>query len=456
MLRIFSFRIVKWKLMLCAGDLVCYCLSVLAGLFFTSPDTIMATITLNKISFLLMGFIYLLVFLIADLYDHQSDYFQTVKLLQVFFSCWIGIGVVVLVFYFPAGTFIGRAFLIIQAVAFSVLMVTWRVTFSATLAQRLQKRILIIGAGNAGQRLLKAIKARPRFGILPVGFVDDDSQKAGTTVGGLPVLGDSCRCEELVKKHQVSLAVVAITHDKSPKLIDTLIKMSWNSCQLMDMPTFYEYLTGKLPTAHISDSWFFQWNLNNTKLYYQHLKRLMDLSLAIIGLALSWPLFALITLLIKIDSGGPVFYQQERIGQGGKPFNILKFRTMIKNADSCGPHWTSNNDPRVTRVGRFLRKLRFDELPQLINILKGEMSIVGPRPLVHCSFKKTIPYFNYRLLVKPGITGWAQVMYPDGLNLETTPEKLKYDLYYIKNIGFLLDLVILLKTVRIVLFGRGI
>ena len=164
----------------------------------------------------------------------------------------------------------------------------------------------------------------------------------------------------------------------------------------------------------------------------------------------------LTAIVIKLDSKGPIFFSQERLGFKGKAFKIMKFRTMINDAVNCGPLWTTKNDPRITRVGRIIRKLRLDELPQLINILKGEMSFIGPRPLAHTSLMTDIPYYKYRLLVKPGITGWAQVVYPYGIEAETTPEKLKYDLYYIKNIGFLLDMAILLKTVRTVLFGCGV
>jgi lipopolysaccharide/colanic/teichoic acid biosynthesis glycosyltransferase len=160
-------------------------------------------------------------------------------------------------------------------------------------------------------------------------------------------------------------------------------------------------------------------------------------------------------LLIKLDSKGPVFFLQERLGQKGVPFKIIKFRTMFHGSENNGPVWTDLNDPRITRVGRFIRKLRLDELPQLLNILKGEMSFIGPRPLAHTSYMDQILFYDYRTLVKPGITGWAQVTYPEGLTIDTTQEKLKYDLYYIKNMGLLLDLAILLKTVRTVIFGKG-
>ena len=163
----------------------------------------------------------------------------------------------------------------------------------------------------------------------------------------------------------------------------------------------------------------------------------------------------LTALLIKLDSKGPIFFRQERLSQKGKPFQIIKFRTMVDGAENNGPVWTDYNDPRITRAGKIIRKLRIDEFPQLLNIIQGEMSFIGPRPLAHTDYMEKIEFYNYRTLVKPGITGWAQVMFPDGLTIETTPEKLKYDLYYIKNLSFLLDLAILLKTVRIVIFGKG-
>jgi lipopolysaccharide/colanic/teichoic acid biosynthesis glycosyltransferase len=224
----------------------------------------------------------------------------------------------------------------------------------------------------------------------------------------------------------------------------------------MDMPTLYEIITRKLPTEHLSEKLIFEWNINTTRINYLRLKRFIDLILATIFLIITAPIMALTALTIKFGSGGPVFFCQERVGYKGKVFKIIKFRTMINDAADCGPLWTTKNDPRVTGVGRIIRKLRFDELPQLINIFRGEMSFIGPRPLAHCSLMTDIRYYKYRLLVKPGITGWAQVMYPDGIEVDTTPEKLKYDLYYIKNLGILLDVAILLKTIRTVLFGRGI
>jgi hypothetical protein len=201
---------------------------------------------------------------------------------------------------------------------------------------------------------------------LPSGFVDDD-QKVGTRLDDLPVLGFFPI--DLISELKVNLAVAAITGKRDTKLTNNLIKLSWDDCRLIDMPNFYEFLTGKLPTDHITDDWIFDWSVNSKKIYYIRLKRLIDLVLAGILSALVSPLMLATALLIKLDSKGPVFFLQERLGQKGEPFKIIKFRTMYQGSENNGPVWTNHNDPRITRVGKIIRKLR-DELPQLLNILR--------------------------------------------------------------------------------------
>jgi lipopolysaccharide/colanic/teichoic acid biosynthesis glycosyltransferase len=396
----------------------------------------------------------------------------------------VGTLVAVLLFSFPYWRIIPRNFVEWHAVAFVWLLALWRFSFSAAaLPRRLQRKVLIIGAGRAGGEISKAIQQNPNSGLVVGGFIDDDPKKAGASVEGVSVLGDSNLLPDLIKQYAVDLVVVAITHEKSTALISSLSRLSFQGVPLTDMSGLYEFLTGKVPTDHISDTWLFIQSLNKRMLYYRHIKRLVDLVLAGLLLALTWPLMVLLSLVIRLDSAGPVFFRQERLGQDGEPFQILKLRTMIQDAESNGPCWATANDVRVTRAGRVLRKLRLDELPQLYNILKGEMSFIGPRPerevfirgflepvpevlegrragdpvglQVVCRHRERVPHYSYRLLVKPGVTGWAQVMHHYASSLEETKEKLEYDLYYIKNMGFLLDLAILLKTIRIVLFGRG-
>jgi exopolysaccharide biosynthesis polyprenyl glycosylphosphotransferase len=459
MLKIFSLPISPWKLILFCGDAMCYIISVIIALYFNHLTSIIIFeyVYEFKIYFISIGIVYLIVLFIADTYNYFKDFRHIINLVYVFIACWIGTLVVVLAFYFPLkGWIIGRTLLLIQALSFAILVSVWRFTFSViALPQRLEKRLIIVGAGKSGRYLLDSLRARTGCGFLTVGFVDDDTQKVGTRLSDLPVLGDSSQLADLINEHKVNLAVVAITGKRTPRLTNNLIMVSWDDCRLIDMPTFYEFLTGKLPTDHISDDWIFDWSVNSRKIYYIRLKRLIDLTLAGILLMVASPLMLVVALLIKLDSKGPIFFMQERLGQKGKPFTIIKFRTMFQGAENNGPVWTDHNDPRITRIGRFIRKLRLDELPQLWNIIRGEMSFIGPRPLAHTSYMDNIDFYKYRTLVKPGITGWAQVTFPEGLTIDSTQEKLKYDLYYIKNIGFLLDLAILLKTVRTVIFGQG-
>jgi exopolysaccharide biosynthesis polyprenyl glycosylphosphotransferase len=459
MFNIFGDHISKWKVLLFLGDVVCFAISVITALRLNPYTSGHPWEYLQEITWpvLIIGLVYCLVLYIGDVYDFQQDYRQVMNFGRVLISCWAGGLVAALIVYFPyKSAFIGRTLLIILTACFSILVGIWRFSFSTiALPQRLEKKLIIIGAGKSGRHLLEALREIPGNGFMPLGFVDDDSQKIGTDVDGLPVMGTSSELSALIQQHQVSLLVLAVMKDKSPALVKNLIQLSWSDCQLMDMPNLYEIVTKKLPTEHISEELIFEWNVNNTKIYYLRLKRFIDLLLSSIFLIATTPIMLLTAIVIKIDSKGPIFFAQERLGLKGKAFKIKKFRTMIQGAENNGPVWTNHNDPRITRAGKFIRKLRLDELPQLWNIIRGEMSFIGPRPLAHTSYMDTIDFFKYRTLVKPGITGWAQVTFPEGLTIETTEEKLKYDLYYIKNIGFLLDLAILLKTVRIVILGQG-
>lgn len=484
MIKILGGQISQWQLLLLLIDSLLYWFAVLLA-FIINPilQWRWSYFSSNAFNLVIIWLTYLTIFYIADLYDYQQDFRQRPIISRLFLALIIGTAAIIVLFFFPLGNFIGRWQLLLQAAIYSFLLITWRWAFSAlAIPRRLKRRLLIIGAGKAGRRLLEAIRRRHNIGLEVVGFVDDDQNKIGTEIDGVPVLGSSEALPVLHKQLQVKLLVLAITHEKSQKLLQTLTRVSWNGCQVIDMPTAYEYLANKIPIDHISDVWLFLNSLRTNKFYYRHLKRFLDLILSIILLILALPLLIVCAILIKLDSPGEVFYIQERMGQNGRPFRLIKFRTMFKDAEAQGPQWASVADPRITRVGHWLRKYRLDELPQLINVLKGEMSLVGPRPerevfirefvepisccrriqygglavpLVIDEFREKIPYYSYRLLVKPGITGWAQIMYNYASSFEETKEKLQYDLYYIKNMSFLLDLSILLKTIPAVIGARG-
>jgi exopolysaccharide biosynthesis polyprenyl glycosylphosphotransferase len=486
MLKILGIPLSIWPLTLLTGDLVMFGLSVPMG-YALSRKTLAIPwflIDLFIIPLILMGLTYVLVLYVANLYDHYQDFRRLEKISTIILSSLLGTLLVVLIFTMPSRHVLARSFVEWQGVIFVWLLVLWRFAFSAiALPLRLRRKALIIGAGKAGQEIHTVINRRKNSGLTVAGFLDDNPHKIGTFIEGTPVLGNSSQLGQLITTHRIGMLVMAITHSNPTGLLNNLVRFSLMGVQLIDMPSLYEFLAGKIPTDHISDVWLLIHSLNSNKVYYRHFKRVTDLVLASLGLALTWPLWVLITLAVKLDSPGPVFFRQDRLGKDGKPFRILKFRTMVNDAEKCGPQFACHRDPRITRVGRLLRKARLDELPQLYNILKGEMSFIGPRPerevfirefkeavpdlregrratdtrdcQVLCGYKERIPYYSYRLLIKPGITGWAQVMHSYTATLEETKEKLQYDLYYIKNMSLLLDLAILLKTIRIVLFGSG-
>jgi exopolysaccharide biosynthesis polyprenyl glycosylphosphotransferase len=486
MLWLLNFQFSQWALILLAGDLAVYSLSVMVGLYLQPMVGGVSWFfwEYDKLLLLLVGLNYVTILYIANLYDHYQDFRARENFSRLILSALIGTLTVTLFFYYLWGHFLARKFIEWQGLFFVWLLVLWRYSFSAiALPQRLQRQVLIVGAGSAGRKIMDAIRQRPNCGLAAIGFVDDDLSKADTVIEGVPVLGNAAQLPELVKDHKIGLVVVAITHEKSPALLNLLTKISFDGCQVTDMPGLYEFLSGSIPIDYITDIWLFLNSLNKSTIYYRHLKRLMDLALSALGLLITTPLMLLIAALIKSDSPGTVFFRQERLGQDSKPFQIIKFRTMVKDAERYGPQFAREDDPRITRAGKYLRRLRLDELPQLINILKGDMSFIGPRPerevfirefqkpepifrtgrrvgdpqgvQVICGYQECIPFYSYRLLVKPGVTGWAQVMYPYAASLGETKEKLQFDLYYIKNMGVVLDIAILLRTIRIVLFGRG-
>ena len=484
MLNFFSIKIHRWQLVLLAGDIVAFCLSTLFGILMIRWSW-WIFLGQNAGALFLVLLTYILVLYVANLYDFHQDFRNYESLGQVILAPLTGTLLALILFATPYRRILHHSFIEWQGVALVWLLVSWRYLFSAlALPTRLRRRVLIIGAGQSGQSILRAIQKRQSSGLVVTGFVDDNPQKIGSSIDEVPVLGDTSRIPELIDTQAIGLIIVAITHVQSPALVNQLTRLSYTGLPVVDMPTMFEFLTGKIPTDHISDLWLFFHNLSKGKLYYRRIKRIVDLGIALLGVAMTWPLWILTAMAIRLDSPGPIIFRQERLGQYGKPFQILKFRTMSANAKNGKPQWTTADDSRITRVGRLIRKMHLDELPQLINIIKGEMSLVGPRAewdifalksqelvpewrpgrrasdppdlRILSGYRQQVSFYSYRLLVKPGVSGWAQVMFPRASSSpEDLKEKLQYDLYYINNMGLLLDLAIILKTVNIVLLGRG-
>jgi sugar transferase (PEP-CTERM system associated) len=338
-------------------------------------------------------------------------------------------------------------------------LVIWRsLLFGAWSRRRITSRVLVLGTGHVGCLIadLAPTSTRP-FQI--IGFVDDAPGASDLVPEGHALLGKFQDLDVLVEETRPDVVVIAQIDRRGCFPSRALLDCRLRGIQVEDWPTFYEKATGKILVRAVRPSWLiFSEGFVKTP-RTEIVKRFFDVTVSLAGLILSLPLMILAAVAIKLESRGPVFYRQPRLGQNGCVFILNKFRSMHQDAErDTGPVWSAEEDPRITRVGAILRRTRFDELPQLFNVLVGHMSFIGPRPErpeFVSELQRQIPYYMERLAVKPGITGWAQIKYEYGASVEDATEKLQYDLYYIKNLSLFLDLLILLSTVQVVLFARG-
>lgn len=353
-----------------------------------------------------------------------------------------------------------------QGAASFISIAIWRVLyFSIVQRSSSSRRVIIVGAGWAGQTIAEAILKNARAYYHIIGFVDDDPAKQNQTIAisdqSIPVIGTVNDLKRLVVEQGVPEIIVAITHDLRAALLQAILDCKELGIQITLMPVLFEQLTGMVPIEHIGDHWNIALPLDSAEAggFYAITKRAFDIIGALIGLTLYLPMLPFLALAIKLDSPGPVFYKQARVGKGGKVFNLIKLRTMVADAEPDGQaQRAQKGDPRITRVGRWLRKARLDEMPQLFNILKGDMSAVGPRPErpEHLAeLEQAIPFHRLRNAVKPGMAGWAVVNYDYVDSLEDAKIRLQYDLYYIKHQSLWLDLLILLRTMGQMLMLRG-
>ncbi len=320
----------------------------------------------------------------------------------------------------------------------------------------LSQRVMILGVGPLAEVIERAIPLSSHNYAF-AGFIQPES--ATPTVSSKHIVGTVDQIEEILSREKVNKLIVSITERRGSLPVRNLLTCKMRGVEILDSPSFYEQLTGKLLLEDIQPSWFIYANGFRVTSLRRVWKRALDVLLSIFGIFLVLPFLPVIVLLIKLSSPGPVLFKQKRVGERCREFTLIKFRTMCDDAEKeTGPVWASEDDPRITKLGSWFRKMRIDEIPQLFNVLKGEMSFIGPRPerkeFVE-QLSEKIPYYGKRHFVKPGVTGWAQVRYPYGASEGDALEKLRYDLYYIKNYSLTLDLMIVLETVKVVLFGRG-
>lgn len=377
-------------------------------------------------------------------------------------AAFIGIAVYSLVFIVQQNTNLPRigvgAFLLFA----SLLTLTWRMIFIRIYKRTGQlRRILLVGAGRAGNTLAELYHSLGTRSFNIVGYVDDDDQKVGETFHDLPVLGTSKQLLELIDVYRISDIVVAINGEIMGTTFQNILDAQEIGVDVTRMPILYEEMTSRVPIHHLESDWIIRSFVDGLSVsgFYELFKRLMDILGGAVGMLILLFFLPFLALAIYFDSGLPIIYSQPRLGRGRSIFTIYKFRSMRRKAEkSKNSEDVPGDSSRVTRVGKFMRMTRIDELPQFWNILRGDMSLVGPRaeiPNLVEEYQKQVPFYRARLLVKPGLTGWAQINYGYVATVEETSIKLEYDLYYIKHRTFTMDLQIILRTISTVLRRTG-
>jgi len=425
---------------------------------------------LNEVSPLSNGLVYLKAFVIASICQ-VSFYYNDLYVIRLFhqrrewtikFVQSLAAAAILLsaVYYLFPSLIIGRGIFLITLVLLPLAVIGWRISYDRlSRFSGMRDRVVILGSGSLARKIGEEVLHNHRDAYDIIGFVDEDPRRVGESVVNPKIIGDYTALSAIVSQQSIDRVIVALPDRRGKLPVNMLLDCKFQGTGVEDGVNFYERLVGKILVENLKPSWFiFSSGFQQYRLA-RVTKRVLDLVLASAALLVSLPLFPFIAVLIRLDSPGPAFFRQERVGEGERVFTLLKFRSMRVDAEAAtGPKWAQDQDDRRTAVGRFLRKSRLDELPQLINVLKGDMSFVGPRPerpFFVAVLLKEIPYYSARHAVKPGITGWAQIRYSYGASKEDALEKLQYDLYYIKNLSIWLDLTILFETIKVVLLGRG-
>src|SRR5215475_7402902 len=401
-------------------------------------------------------------FYLFDLYDFKTIGAigrRSALTLRIMQALGLSAVALALLFYAMPQMMLGRGVIALALALTLTAMIGWRTVATWLLGhQRLAERVLILGTGSQAIAVAREIMLRRESGYEVIGFVGQSRALIGESLINPRVIGVIDDLEELARRRRPDRIVVALSDRRGKLPLDLLLRLKVrDEIQVEESSRFFERLTDKISAEGLQPGQLVFAETSQWTRIYRRLRRMFDVFSSLIGIALSSPLMILTAAAIWIESPGPIIYAQERVGLHGRGFRILKFRSMRSDAEAQGPVWACKNDPRATRVGRIIRKLRIDEIPQFFNILRGEMSLIGPRPerpeFVK-QLEERIPYYSERHLVKPGLTGWAQVSYPYGASFEDAWEKHQYDLYYIKNQSPLLDAIILLETARVVLFGH--
>jgi sugar transferase (PEP-CTERM system associated) len=399
-------------------------------------------------------------FYLFDLYDFvvMHDRRELVlRLVQALGLAWVALA---LTFYAFPQLMLGRGISLLALPLALGLMVSWRVSIHWLLGHPdFGEKILIVGSGSFAVEVAREMLERPDAGYRIAGFVGNDPELLGKSLINPRVIGLFSDLDEVVQREGIDRIIVAMGERRGQLPTGELLQLSLaGTVNIEEGASFYERVTGRVSLNMIRPSWLIFSSRGRQARISGITRNVVHRFVALVGALMSLPIAIVTAILIKLDSRGPILYKQERVGKNGGLFTVMKFRSMRTDAEKAGPVWASEDDDRTTRVGKIIRKLRIDEIPQFWNILRGDMDFVGPRPeRPHfvSQLAEEIPYYEQRHLIAPGLTGWAQIKYPYGASIEDARQKLQYDLYYIKNQSLMLDGIILFETIKIILFGCG-
>ncbi|MGR3319702.1 MAG: TIGR03013 family XrtA/PEP-CTERM system glycosyltransferase [Candidatus Anammoxibacter sp.] len=446
-------------IMLFSGDSL---LCVLAFIFCACKITgnnISVVIDNNVLSVKIPVFVISVIFFsfFIEVYSGRKHFDRKSLIIRSFFANILSFVSLFVIYYFIPILKIDSKLLVYTLAVFFVLQSVWHILFHIVIRNPLfVANVLILGTGPKAKDIAKHL-INTNSNYLLKGFIATPYDPL--VIPPSDVVGDINSVLERAKRERVHTIVIALTERRSNLPTHELLKCKLSGINVVELPSFFELIAGKLMVEDIHAGWFLHSDGFRITLFIKFYKRVSDLFFSFAGLLLSVPLYPVIALFIKLSSSGPVFYKQVRTGENGKNFSIYKFRTMRQDAEAeSGAVWSGEDDPRITKTGRLMRKTRIDELPQLFNVLKGDMSFIGPRPERPELVKQIVEvtkFYEERHFVKPGLTGWAQIKYPYGASFGDAIEKLRYDLYYVKNISFTLDLMILINTIKVIILGRG-